>query len=145
MKSIYMYKMSIIVFFLAASCNVPKDSRDSFESVKSDVLKVGVVNNPPFSSFEQEPKGSEVLMIRDFSNQENVEIQFIKGSESDLVKKLEQADIHVLLGGFEKNTIWKEKSGQTIPYDGEHVWLIPKGENKLLFKLEEFIQFAKNK
>ena len=138
MRIFYFISLTIVTLFLV-SCSIPKDSRDSLERAKSTTIKVGAIENPPFVIYgESELTGSEIEMIRDFALNESLEIDFIKGSESDLMKKIEEAEIHIVVGGITKKTVWKEKSGQTKPYDGDHVWLVPKGENRLVFTLETF-------
>ncbi|WP_439488003.1 transporter substrate-binding domain-containing protein [Algoriphagus sp.] len=139
MKRTYFYFPLSILLTCIVSCTAPKDPRKSFERATHDGLKVGVVNNPPYVSYDNgEISGSEIDMLHDFAEMENMELQFLKGSESVLIKKLEDAEIHIIVGGFSKKTSWKEKSGQTKPYDGEHVWLVPMGENRMVYVLESF-------
>jgi len=143
-----MKMISIIAIALLASigmsCNLPRDTRDSFDYAKSHALKVGVVDNPPFSRYDSDSiRGTEIKMIEEFAQKEGLEVEFIPGSESSLVERMKEAEIHVLVGGFEKKTVWKEKTGKTRPYDGKHIWLIPKGENKLVYKLESYLHTIK--
>ncbi len=140
----------IILFFLfiftlsfsLISCNdYPKDPRDSWKNVQTEGLKVGVVNNPPFTSVENDSfDGSEVKMIREFANNNKVQVKFEKGNETDLIDKLEHFKLDVVIGGFTKKTLWKKKAGPTVMYDKEkHIFLIPKGENKLLTHLDRYL------
>lgn len=128
-------------FFSAVGCGIPKDSRDSLEIARRLSLKVGVTDNPPYSYFDGEKAhGIEVDIVKAFAEKENLEVEYVKGSETYLVSKLEKAEIAILVGGFKKNTIWKEKAGLTSSYDEDkHVILIPKGENSLVFTLESFL------
>lgn len=126
---------------LAVGCGIPKDSRDTLETARRLTLKVGVMDNPPYSYFDGDiARGTEVEIIKAFAEKENLEVEYVKGSETDLVSKLEKAEIAILVGGFRKNTIWEEKAGLTSPYDEDkHVILIPKGENSLVYTLESFL------
>lgn len=122
------------------SCVYPKDPENSYEEAREDELLVGVVENPPFTRVEDSIfSGSEVEMLRRFAQKEGLKISFREDSESKLVKQLEEFKMHVVIGGITKKTIWKKKAGTTVPYDKEHVFLIPKGENRLLKHLEDFI------
>lgn len=126
------------LFLLA--CDFPKDPHNSFEDARNSSLRVGVTNHPPFvEKKEGTYSGDEVLLIRDFARSEGLEITFVEGSESVLIKKLEAYDLQLVIGGFEKNTLWEQKAGLSVPYDKKHVILVPKGENKLLHKLETFL------
>lgn len=143
--------MRKIVFILVAisllSCIYPKDPENSYEEAKRNGLLVGAVENPPFVVYEGESySGEEIEMLRHFANANGLNIKFLKGTESELVEKLEKFEIHVVAAGFKKNTIWKKKAGFTTSYDREdHVFLIPKGENRLLQNLEDFIFKNKKK
>lgn len=130
----------LVLLFLYACQPYPKDTNNSFKEAKTNKLKVGVAINPPFTQFKNGKfTGSEIELIKGFAARENLQIQFIKGSESELIGKMENYQIHVLAGGFGKETIWKKKARPTATYDGQHVLLVAKGENRLLYKLESFI------
>lgn len=132
--------LSFLFLFLCLSCNFPQDPKHSFQEAQATKLRVGVVFHPPFVINEPEKlTGIEIDLIESFAAQEKLQIDYVTGTESELVEKLEKYDLHVVLGGFEKKTVWMKKTGLTVPYDGKHVLLIAKGENKLLFKLEKFI------
>lgn len=134
--------MCIILLLTATRCGIPKDPRNSYKEAQSSKLKVGVVNNPPYSYYDgKDAKGTEVMLIEEFGKEKNLEIEYLSGSESELVEKLEKTEISVLIGGFKKKTLWEEKAGLTSPYDkNDHVFLIPKGENRLAFELESFFK-----
>lgn len=135
-----MTKWKIILMVCLTSCVFPKDPENSFEKARENELLVGVVENPPFTRVEDSTfLGTEVEMLRRFAQKKDLKISFREDSESELVKQLEEYKMHVVIGGITKKTIWKKKAGTTVPYDKEHVFLIPKGENRLLKHLEDFI------
>ena len=130
----------LILFMIITSCDFPKDSEDSWDNAVNDKLKIGVTSHPPFTFIENDSVGgTEIELLRDFARANQVEIEFIEGSESELVKKLENYELHIVAGGFEKKTLWEKKAGLSHPYDDTHVFFVPKGENGLLEKLETFI------
>ncbi|MGB7786311.1 MAG: transporter substrate-binding domain-containing protein [Salinimicrobium sp.] len=125
---------------MVTACSIPNDPEDSFEEAKKDALLVGAVPNPPYVEISNDQfTGSEIEKLRAFAKRENLRIKIEKGTESELVEKLEKYELHVMVGGIGKKTIWKKKAGLTAPYDTKHVFLIPKGENRLLKHLEDFI------
>ena len=135
-----MNKWQLLLFLCLASCVFPQDPEDSYEEARTDKLLVGVVENPPYAKVEDSIfSGSEIEMLRKFAEKEGLKVSFEEGSESKLVEKLGAFEIHIVAGGFTKKTIWKKKAGTTVPYDKEHVFFIPKGENRLLKHLEHFI------
>ncbi|CAH8283475.1 hypothetical protein EV196_102423 [Mariniflexile fucanivorans] len=128
----------IIVFLVVTNCNMPKDPNKSWNSIKQHEMQVGVVQAPVdserFKLIEQEK-----IMMEKFGTFYKVKSKFLEGTETQLIDSLNNNKIHLIIGGFEKNNILKNEVGTTAPYDGIHVLFIPKGENLLLFKLEEFI------
>ncbi|MFD2516344.1 transporter substrate-binding domain-containing protein [Salinimicrobium flavum] len=141
-----MKKLFLPLLLFIIACNFPKDPEDSYSEAREDKLLVGVVDNPPFCEVSGENfSGSEVELLRKFAGEKDLEIEFHKGSETELIKKLEKFELHLVAGGFEKKTVWKKKAGRTTPYDNKHVFLIPKGENELLKHLESFIFQQKKK
>ena len=130
----------LLLLLISSGCDFPKDAEDSWENATNNYLKVGVSVNPPYTISEKDSiSGIEIDLLQNFADKKNLEIRFIEGSESELIKKLENYQLHVLAGGFEKKTLWKDKAGTTVPYDNKHVLLITKGENKLLQQLETHI------
>lgn len=129
-----------MVFLVMGACNLPNDSHDSWENAKKGGLKVGVVENPPFCYTGRGGlTGTEVKLLREFARKEHLQLGFVTGSESNLVERLEHYELHVLIGGFKKNTVWKKKAGLTTTYLDERVMLIPRGENRLLRNLETYL------
>lgn len=135
-----LHSLLICAFILYTSCNLPKDPESSWENAKKEGLRVGVVDNPPFTKISSDSfSGKEITLINNFAASKNLEVTYLKGNESHLIEKLEKYEIDLVVGGFDKKTTWSKKVGVSKPYDKEHVILVPKGENKLLVKLEEYI------
>lgn len=125
---------------LLGSCGIPRDPDGTFSEARKNGLVVGVVHNPPFCIAGDEGfSGVEVELIEEFARAHDLNAEYVEGCESDLVEELKSGDIHVLAGGFEKSTLWLEKAGATAPYDGTHVLLVAKGENRLVYELESVV------
>lgn len=127
----------VIFMFILTSCSFPKDSNDSLTKAKQHGLQVGIVHNPPFTIYtDGKASGTEVGLIEKFAAKEGLNVDYTYGSESILVKKMEDYKLHLILGGFEKETVWAQKAGITTRYNDKNVLLIARGENELLYKLE---------
>ncbi|THH41827.1 transporter substrate-binding domain-containing protein [Neolewinella litorea] len=125
---------------LLTRCDIPKDPAGSLDAARQTALQVGVTDNSPFVILQGDrPSGLEVALLEDFAVAQGLRISYRKGSESTLVKMLENRLLHIAIGGFEKGSIWQSKAGFSAPYDSTHVLLIPKGENRLLYELEKTI------
>lgn len=140
MRNSHLY-LFLIMLFITGSCdNYPRDTNDSFKQAKEKKLKVGVVENPPQVVFKNDSiRGTEIRLIEKFAEKHNMNIQYTMGTETQLVKQLENYDLHIVAGGFNYKTVWRSKVSLTVSYDQKHVLLIPKGENGLLHELEQHI------
>jgi membrane-bound lytic murein transglycosylase MltF len=140
--------MKLLYFLLPLifiSCSFPKDSKDSYAKAKQEGLRVGIVNNPPFTTYHEGiASGSEVEILEEFAEKEGLKVHYVYGSESTLIKQLEDYDLHLIIGGFDKKTEWKKKAGLTTRYNDKNVFLIAKGENELLYRLETVLLKHKN-
>lgn len=135
-----MKHLPFLLLLLFCRCDFPQDPHHSFEEAKRSGLKIGVAVNPPFSVLENgELKGTEIEILKNFAEGRNLDVSFTTATESELMEQLEKHELHLVIGGFNKKTIWNKKAGLSVPYDGKHVFLIGKGENKILFELETFI------
>ena len=135
-----MKQLLYLLLAVLASCSFPKDSKDSLEEARRHGLKVGIVHNPPFTVYENnKASGIEVNLIEKFAKKEGLTVQYRYGSESTLIKELEDYKLHLIIGGFEKKTVWKNKAGLTTRYNDKNVLLIAKGENDLLYRLETIL------
>lgn len=131
----------LILLALIISCdNYPKDTKHSFKEAKAKGLKVGVVENPPYVVVQNDSiSGIEIRLIEEFAEKHNLNIRYIRDTETHLIKQLENHELHIVAGGFNRKTVWSSKAGRTASYDQKHVLLISKGENRLLYKLEQHI------
>ncbi|WP_298447509.1 transporter substrate-binding domain-containing protein [uncultured Marinobacter sp.] len=129
---------TIFLVLMYAGCSFPHDASDAFNRAKSDRLLVGASKNSPFVvDSVPSPRGTEVDLLRQFAEEQGLLIEFEFANETSLVRKLTEGQLDVLIGGFDKETLWKQQVGLTMPYDGVHVVLIRKGENRLLYELEK--------
>lgn len=134
------YANGILALLILLACGIPKDPEHSWHEARRDGLRVGVTINAPYTAkYGDSLGGSEVELIRRFAESENLKIDWVESSESELVEMLNDYELHVVIGGFDKKTSWKKEAGTTRPYDKEHVMLIARGENELLRHLEIFL------
>lgn len=138
MRDFKKYTICCALLLFLSACNIPKDPNDSYKKAKENALKIGVVTEADSTSVLKEKN-----MIESFADNEGLQTQYYDGTETELVKQLEEFKLDIVMGGFEKKSVWKKKVGMTKPYDSTHVFFIPKGENRLLYQLETFIHKTK--
>jgi polar amino acid transport system substrate-binding protein len=135
-----MKQAAVILLFILCGCSFPKDPEDSFKKAQQEGLRVGIVDHPPYTTFEDnEAGGTEAAMIEEFAKQEGLKVQYFYGTESQLIKMLEDYKLHLMIGGFEKKTVWKDKAGQSTKYNDKNCFFVAKGENELLYRLEAYL------
>lgn len=136
-----MKRCLVLLCMVAAACSFPKDPEGSLARARQSALRVGIVHNPPYTFFaDGKPGGSEVAIMESFARAEGLKTQYTYGTESVLVKELESYKLDVIIGGFTKKTVWKDKAGLTTAYNhNNNCMLVAKGENELLYHLETYL------
>lgn len=141
----------ILCFLLIfGSCDkIPSDANRSFEKSKENGFAVGFTVNPPWILENNGmADGVEAEIIKGFARANDMKILWQHGSEQEMLKKLENKQLHAVLAGLTSDTPWKSrKIGLTRPYykmkKEKRVIAIQQGENRLLYNLESY--FLKNK
>lgn len=88
-----------------AGCQYPKDMNDSLTTIRGGVLHVGVTENPPWVMKRgDEAYGVEPELIRGIAEQLNAEVRWHWGTESQLVRALEQFQVRLVAGGLTQST-----------------------------------------
>ena len=78
--------------------------------------------------------------MKGFATDHGLSIEFNTGSESELIHRMEHSEVHLLVGGFRKDTEWKKVVGATRPFPPmQHVILVAPGENRTLVRLEKWL------
>lgn len=139
---------------LLAGCGVqiPVDPDGTLDQVrKSGELRVGVSPHPPFTILPEhpdaDPTGTEVDLVTGFAESLDAAPVWVLGGEEELVRQLEEGEIHVLVGGLTAKNSHLTSTGTTRPYvstpeHGErvkHVMAVVPGENALLSALERYL------
>ncbi len=110
---------TLLWVILLASCDVdiPEDAEGSFLEASAGVLRVGVTENPPWIiRCDGDARGVEAALIKDFAAGINAHVEWVWGSPPQLMRGLENHELHLVGGGIEKDTPWSTKVGLTRPY-----------------------------
>jgi ABC-type amino acid transport substrate-binding protein len=146
----------LAVVFLLAGCGVsmPTDPHGTLRNISGGTLRVGVTESVaqdvewvrlPAGS---EPTGIEPELIRGFAAGNEATIEWVQGSEHELVEELKHGELDMVVGGFAKDTPWAKHAGMTRPYvetedergkTVKHVVLVRMGENALLLALDKYL------
>lgn len=118
------YKLFTGLVLLLVSCNLPRDPEKTLVSVQNDTLKVGIVENPPWTTYASgNPAGVEVEMVKKIAQSLSADIQWFRGGEAELFETLMAKELHLVIGGFTKKNPWSRKIGFTNPYRTTTVYI----------------------
>lgn len=128
-----------------AGCDLPRDPEGTLDRVRGGTLRVGVSAHEPWTKWEgsgsdRRPTGIEVELAERFAEELNAEIEWVRGSESELFTSLEEFHLDLVLGGLTDDTPWSDRIGLSKSFaetaDGKHVLATPLGENAFLLRLD---------
>lgn len=149
--------VAVLALVVMSGCRVtiPADPDHTLERVHAErVLRAGASANPPLvvvDDADRPPTGSEPELVEGFARRLGVEVEWVLGGESELVGKLEDGEVDLVVGGLLKDSPWEKRATLTRPYattsgpDGterRHVMAVPLGENAMLTELERYLDEA---
>jgi polar amino acid transport system substrate-binding protein len=144
-------KLLLPLLLLASGCGIPHDPNDTFEKVQGGVIRAGLSEQSPWTAWTSSGgEGIEVQLLQEFADSCNARIEWIQGSESRLFEMLKLGQLDLVIGGLTTSTPWSSEAGLTQPYlkaddpitgeTAEHVWAVPRGENRWLLQIDAFLQ-----
>jgi polar amino acid transport system substrate-binding protein len=133
-----------LVWLTCLGCDVPRDPEGTCARVRGGTMRVGITEHAPWTSFEHdEPSGIEVQLLRKFARQLGAEIEWQRGSESQLMGALQGGALDMVIGGVKESTPWSSYVGMTRPYvtlnSEAYVMVVRQGENCWLLALDKFL------
>jgi hypothetical protein len=131
---------------LLAACGLPRDPEGTLDHVRGGVLRVGMVEDPPWASRDAQgqPRGVEVELTTALAETVDAEIRWNHGGETRLMAALERFELDLVIGGLDLDSAYAERVGFTAPYYGgdghEHVLAVPPGENAWLMTVDRLLR-----
>jgi ABC-type amino acid transport substrate-binding protein len=135
----------VVLLCLLASCGLPRDPEGTLERIEGSSMRIGITDSPPWTVVtEGEPTGVEVALTEQLARDLDAEIEWVKGSESEILEEIELGHLDLAIGGFTADNPWSKKVTFIQPYyvlgDDEHVMAAPHGENAWIVRLERFLR-----
>lgn len=146
--------VALVAVVVASGCGatIPTDPDGTLDRVTGGTLRVGVSPNPPWTELpdgpDGDPTGLEVDLVEDFAATVGAEVSWEPGGEEDLVGRLEDGELDLVVGGLTARSPWADKAALTHRYtvttddrgrEELHVMAAPMGENAFLVELERFL------
>lgn len=135
---------------LLAGCSIPRDPDNTLAHIdQTHEMVVGAAVSPPQLVLDKagEPSGPEADLAEHFAATRGAKVVWVVAGEEELVKKLEDGEVDLMVGGLTTKTPWKSKVGLTRAYSEEvddhgdrvkRVVAAPLGENALVTALERW-------
>jgi polar amino acid transport system substrate-binding protein len=102
---------------LVAGCGIPRDPEGTLDRVTGGILRVGVTENPPWSSLEEvDPTGVEIDLVQGFAESLDADIEWFEGAEGELLTALEHRELDLVIGGLTVDDPWGQIVTFTQPY-----------------------------
>jgi polar amino acid transport system substrate-binding protein len=107
-----------LVIGLAAGCQYPRDPEGTLDRVRGGVLRAGVTPAEPFVDLAGggPPGGVEPALIERFAASLDARVEWVEGSETDLMEALAGRQVDVVLAGLTRRSEWQRKAALTRPY-----------------------------
>jgi polar amino acid transport system substrate-binding protein len=107
-----------LVAVLAAGCQYPRDPDGTLNRVQGGVMRVGAVEADPWVVLEGDHPtgGAEVELVRQFAERLDAQIDWVQGSEEELVDAAKEGQVDLLIGGITNKSRWKQDVAFTRPY-----------------------------
>jgi polar amino acid transport system substrate-binding protein len=102
---------------LAAGCGIPRDPESTLDRVRGGTLRAGITVSEPWTTLEGgRPGGVEVELVERFATELGARVEWVDGSEADLIGALEVRELDLVVGGLTADTPWQAKAAITRWY-----------------------------
>jgi len=105
-----------LALLVLTACNIPRDPEGTLQRVTGGTLRVGITENDPWVIIEGEPTGVEVTLVEGFAKTLSADIEWVEGTEAELIGALERRELDLVIGGFTSNSPWAQKVAITAHY-----------------------------
>jgi polar amino acid transport system substrate-binding protein len=101
----------------AAGCGIPRDPESTLDRVRGGTLRAGITASEPWTTLEGGQSGGvEVELVEQFAQQLGAKVQWVDGSEAELIGALEVRELDLVVGGLTADTPWQSKAAITRSY-----------------------------
>jgi polar amino acid transport system substrate-binding protein len=116
-KSCLAVLLTVLLSLLASCAEFPKDPEGTLNRVRGGVLRVGVSENPPWTSLiNGRPAGIEAQLVEELASDLKANIEWVPGSETQLMAALRRFELDLVVAGLDEESPWTGRVGFTKPY-----------------------------
>lgn len=110
--------LAFLVAVALAGCGIPRDPEGTLERVTGGTLVAGAVAVEPWVVAEDgRPAGGvEVRLAEEFARTLDADVEWMSGSEHELLAALEAGELDLVVGGLDASSPWGTRVSFTRPY-----------------------------
>jgi polar amino acid transport system substrate-binding protein len=108
----------LLAAIAASGCQYPRDPDGTLNRVGGGAMRVGVTEADPWVVLEGDRPvgGVEVELARRFAREVGARIEWVQGSEEELVDAAKEGQVDLIVGGLTNKSRWKKDVALTRPY-----------------------------
>jgi polar amino acid transport system substrate-binding protein len=108
---------AVLLAVAVAGCGIPRDPESTLDRVRGGTLRAGITASDPWTTLEGgRPGGVEVELVERFARELGARVEWVDGSEADLIAALEVRELDLVVGGLTADTPWQAKAAITRSY-----------------------------
>ena len=109
--------VAVLLAVGAAGCGIPRDPEGTLDRVRGGTLRAGITASEPWTTLEGgRPGGVEVELVEQFAHELGAKVEWVDGSEAELIGALEVRELDLVVGGLTADTPWQSKAAITRSY-----------------------------
>jgi polar amino acid transport system substrate-binding protein len=112
------FVLVLLAAIAATGCQYPRDPDGTLNRVEGGVMRVGVTESDPWVLLggEEPTGGVEVELARRFARELGARIEWVQGSEEELVDAAKEGQVDLILAGLTSKSRWEKDVAFTRPY-----------------------------
>ena len=109
--------VAVLLVAGAGGCGIPRDPESTLDRVRGGTLRAGITASEPWTTLEGgRPGGVEVELVERFAHELGARVEWVDGSEAELIGALEVRELDLVVGGLTADTPWQSKAAITRSY-----------------------------
>jgi polar amino acid transport system substrate-binding protein len=108
----------LLVLVAGGACDLPRDPEGTLDRVRGGTMRVGVLEHPPWTVLTPSgaARGIEGALIAELARELGARIEWVRGTESQLLEALEMRELDVVIGGLTDSSPWARQVAFTRPF-----------------------------
>ena len=105
------------VLALTACDRYPRDADDATRRAAEEGLRIGASHDPPYVQVAADGAvtGREAALMQRFADAHGYRLTWVPGGHDALMRQLQHAQLHAVIGGHHRDSPWKPRVGWSQP------------------------------